>query len=393
MMASPIPDRAPFAENPAASRGRKVPEAASRTRTDFARDRDRIIHSTAFRRLKEKTQVFVAHEGDHFRTRLTHSLEVAQIARSLATAMGLDPDLAETIALAHDLGHPPFGHAGEDELQIQMQGYGGFDHNVQTFRVVTKLERRYPGFDGLNLTWETLEGVIKHNGPVVDQLAKPSWSAISEFDAQYGLRLDTWASAEAQVAALADDIAYNNHDVDDGVLAGLFNLDELAEVPLIGPHVVSARADYPDCEPGILRLEAVRRMIGAMVDDVIAETGRRAAAGKVGSPEDVRMLGHALVSFSRDMVEDLGALRAFLMERMYRHWKVNRTRSQARRMLAEMFQLFMAEPDVLPAEWFARAQGRDEAGRARVVCDYIGGMTDRFAIEEHRKLFHLDVWS
>ncbi|OHB27857.1 MAG: deoxyguanosinetriphosphate triphosphohydrolase [Phenylobacterium sp. RIFCSPHIGHO2_01_FULL_69_31] len=391
-MASPIPARAPFAENPAASRGRKVPEAASRTRTDFARDRDRIIHSTAFRRLKEKTQVFVAHEGDHFRTRLTHSLEVAQIARSLATAMGLDPDLAETIALAHDLGHPPFGHAGEDELQVQMQGYGGFDHNVQTFRVVTKLERRYPRFDGLNLTWETLEGVIKHNGPVVDQLAKPSWSAISEFDAQYGLRLDTWASAEAQVAALADDIAYNNHDVDDGVLAGLFNLDELAEVPLIGPHVVSARADYPDCEPGILRLEAVRRMIGAMADDVIAETGRRAAAGKVGSPEDVRMLGHALVSFSRDMVEDLGALRAFLMERMYRHWKVNRTRSQARRMLAEMFQLFMAEPDVLPAEWFARAQGRDEAGRARVVCDYIGGMTDRFAIEEHRKLFHLDVW-
>jgi dGTPase len=392
-MASPIPARAPFAENPAASRGRKVSEAASRTRTDFARDRDRIIHSTAFRRLKEKTQVFVAHEGDHFRTRLTHSLEVAQIARSLATAMGLDPDLAETIALAHDLGHPPFGHAGEDELQIQMQGYGGFDHNVQTFRVVTKLERRYPRFDGLNLTWETLEGVIKHNGPVVDQLAKPSWSAISEFDAQYGLRLDTWASAEAQVAALADDIAYNNHDVDDGVLAGLFNLDELAEVPLIGPHVVSARADYPDCEPGILRLEAVRRMIGAMADDVIAETGRRAAAGKVASPEDVRMLGHALVSFSRDMVEDLGALRAFLMERMYRHWKVNRTRSQARRMLAEMFQLFMAEPDVLPAEWFARAQGRDEAGRARVVCDYIGGMTDRFAIEEHRKLFHLDVWN
>src|SRR3989344_4394275 len=366
-MASPIPARAPFAENPAASRGRKVPEAASRSRPDFARDRDRIIHSTAFRRLKEKTQVFVAHEGDHFRTRLTHSLEVAQIARSVAAAMGLDADLAETIARAHDLGPPPFGHAGEDELQILMADYGGFDHNVQTFRVVTKLERRYPRFEGLNLTWQTLEGVIKHNGPVVDQLAKPSWSAISEFDAQYGLRLDTWASAEAQVAALADDIAYNNHDVDDGVLAGLFNLDELAEVPLIGPHVVSARADYPDCEPGILRLEAVRRMIGAMADDVIAETGRRAAAGKVGSPEDVRMLGHALVSFSRDMVEDLGALRAFLMERMYRHWKVNRTRSQARRMLAEMFQLFMAEPDVLPAEWFARAQGRDAAGRARGV--------------------------
>jgi dGTPase len=385
--------RAPFAENPAASRGRKVDEAQSRTRTDFARDRDRIIHSTAFRRLKEKTQVFVAHEGDHFRTRLTHSLEVAQIARSLATALGLDPDLAETIALAHDLGHPPFGHAGEDELQVQMQGFGGFDHNVQTFRVVTKLERRYPRFDGLNLTWETLEGVIKHNGPVVDQLAKPSWSAISEFDAQYGLRLDTWASAEAQVAALSDDIAYNNHDVDDGVVAGLFNLDELAETPLIGPHIVSARADYPECDPGVLRLEAVRRMIGAMVDDVLTETQRRAVAEKVSSPEEVRMLGHALVAFSRDMVEDLSALRRFLMDRMYRHWKVNRTRSQARRILAEMFQLFMAEPDVLPAEWFSRCEGRDEAGRARVICDYIAGMTDRYAIEEHRKLFHLDVWS
>jgi len=390
-MTTSIPPRAPYAEDPAKSLGRKVPEAESATRTPFARDRDRIIHSSAFRRLKEKTQVFVAHEGDHFRTRLTHSLEVAQIARSLATALGLDADLAETIALGHDLGHPPFGHAGEDELQVQMQGFGGFDHNVQTFRVVTKLERRYPRFDGLNLTWETLEGVIKHNGPVVDKLEKPSWSAIAEFDAQYGLRLDTWASAEAQVAALADDIAYNNHDVDDGVQAGLFGLDELLAIPLIGPHVAAARAAYPDCEPGILRLEAVRRMIGAMVDDVLAETRRRAEAGKVGSPEDVRMLGHALVAFSRDMAEDLSALRLFLMERMYRHWRVNRTRSQARRILAEMFQLFLAEPDVLPTEWYARVEGRDEAGRARVVCDYIAGMTDRYAIEEHRKLFHLDV--
>jgi dGTPase len=390
-MAATIPPRASYAEDPAKSRGRKVPEAESATRTPFARDRDRIIHSSAFRRLKEKTQVFVAHEGDHFRTRLTHSLEVAQIARSLATALGLDADLAETIALGHDLGHPPFGHAGEDELQVQMQGFGGFDHNVQTFRVVTKLERRYPRFDGLNLTWETLEGVIKHNGPVVDKLEKPSWSAIAEFDAQYALRLDSWASAEAQVAALADDIAYNNHDVDDGVQAGLFGLDELLEIPLIGPHVAAARAAYPNCEPGILRLEAVRRMIGAMVDDVLAETRRRAEAGKVGSPEDVRMLGHALVAFSRDMAEDLSALRMFLMERMYRHWRVNRTRSQARRILAEMFQLFLAEPDVLPTEWYARVEGRDEAGRARVVCDYIAGMTDRYAIEEHRKLFHLDV--
>ena len=388
-----IPARAPFAESPARSRGRKLTEPESRTRTAFARDRDRIIHTTAFRRLKEKTQVFVAHEGDHFRTRLTHSLEVAQIARSIATALGLDPDLAETVALAHDLGHPPFGHAGEDELQIQMQGFGGFDHNVQTFRVVTRLERRYPRFDGLNLTWETLEGVIKHNGPVVEKLERPSWRAIAEFDAQYDLRLSTWASAEAQVAALSDDIAYNNHDVDDGVLAGLFNLEELRAVPLIGPHLESALADFPDCDAGIIRLEAVRRMIGAMVDDVLAETRRRVAADGVGSPEDVRMLGHALISFSRDMVEDLSALRRFLMERMYRHWKVNRTRSQARRILAEMFQLFMAEPEVMPSEWFQRAQGRDGAGRARVVCDYIAGMTDRFAIEEHRKLFHLDMWS
>jgi len=388
-----IPARAPFAENPSRSRGRKFAEAESRTRTAFARDRDRIIHTSAFRRLKEKTQVFVAHEGDHFRTRLTHSLEVAQIARSIATALGLDADLAETVALAHDLGHPPFGHAGEDELQIQTQDFGGFDHNVQTFRVVTRLERCYPRFEGLNLTWETLEGVIKHNGPVADKLDRPSWRAIAEFDGEYDLRLATWASAEAQVAALADDIAYNNHDVDDGVQAGLFNLEELRQVPLIGPNVESALADYPDCDAGVIRLEAVRRMIGAMVEDVLAETERRVAAGGVASAEDVRNLGHALISFSRDMAEDLSALRLFLMERMYRHWKVNRTRSQARRILAEMFQLFMAEPDVLPGEWSVRCESRDQAGRARVVCDYIAGMTDRYAIEEHRKLFHLDVWT
>ncbi|MDO9429934.1 MAG: deoxyguanosinetriphosphate triphosphohydrolase [Pseudomonadota bacterium] len=387
------PPRASFAEDSSLSLGRKVAEAESRTRTPFARDRDRIIHATAFRRLKEKTQVFVAHEGDHFRTRLTHSLEVAQVARSLATALGLEADLAETIALAHDLGHPPFGHAGEDELQIQMEPFGGFDHNVQTFRVVTKLERRYPRWEGLNLTWETLEGVIKHNGPVSEKLDRPSWNAIAEFDKDYDLGLSTWASAEAQVAALADDIAYNNHDVDDGVQAGLFRLEELLDVPLIGPILASVYKDYPDLDPVIIRLEAVRRMIGAMVDDVLAETHRRALASKVGSADDVRNLDHALVAFSREMVEDLSRLREFLMNRMYRHWRVNRTRSQARRILAEMFQLFMAEPDVLPTEWFARSQNRDQAGRARVVCDYIAGMTDRFAIEEHRKLFHLDVWN
>lgn len=388
-----ITPRVPFAEDPAKSRGRKIAEPESRTRTPFARDRDRIIHSTAFRRLKEKTQVFVAHEGDHYRTRLTHSLEVAQVARTLATALGLEADLAETIALAHDLGHPPFGHAGEDELDNQMEAFGGFDHNVQTFRVVSKLERRYPRWDGLNLTWETLEGIIKHNGPVTAKLAKPSWKAVVDFDKGYDLGLGTWASAEAQVAALADDIAYNNHDVDDGVAAGIFHLKELLDVPLIGPILHGVFQEYPDIDPVIIRMEAVRRMIGVMADDVIAETGRRVAAAKVDTPDSVRHLDHAVVAFSRDMLEDLGALREFLLSRMYRHWRVNRTRSQARRILAEMFQLFMAEPDVMPTEWFAKAQNRDPAGRGRVVCDYIAGMTDRFAIEEHRKLFQLDVWN
>ena len=385
--------RAPYAEDPALSRGRRFPEDESRTRTPFARDRDRIIHTSAFRRLKEKTQVFVAHEGDNFRTRLTHSLEVAQVARSLATALGLDSDLAETIALGHDIGHPPFGHAGEDELQDRMKPYGGFDHNVQTFRVVTELEHRYPDFRGLNLTWETLEGIIKHNGPVTEKLGKPSWKAISKYDNEYNLGLNTWASAEAQVAALADDIAYNNHDVADGVEAGLFSLDELMAVPLIGPILAAVRSERPELDARLTRLEAVRRMIGAMVDDVMGETLQRAAGSQVQSAEDVRMLGHALVAFSPDMAEDLARLREFLHARMYRHWKVNRTRSQARRILADMFGLFMSEPDVLPTEWYARSQNRDEAGRARVVCDYIAGMTDRFAIEEHRKLFQLDVWN
>jgi dGTPase len=385
--------RAPYAENASASRGRRYDEPSSLTRTPFARDRDRIIHTSAFRRLKEKTQVFVAHEGDQFRTRLTHSLEVAQIARSLAAALKLDSDLAEAIALAHDLGHPPFGHAGEDELEIQMAGHGGFDHNVQTFRVVTELEHRYPDFVGLNLTWETLEGVIKHNGPVVSKLSSPAWKAIADYDAAYPLELGGWASAEAQVAALSDDIAYNNHDVDDGVEAGIFTLDELLDVAMIGPIIHQVRAGRPGLSDRLVRLEAVRRMIGAMVNDVIAETHRRARASGVASATDVRSLDHALVAFSPQMTSDLGQLRLFLTERMYRHWKVNRTRSQARRLLAEMFGLFMSQPDVLPPEWFTRAQAGDDMVRARTVCDYIAGMTDRFAIEEHHRLFALGVWT
>ena len=385
-------DLAPFATVVAASRGRRFPEEVSRTRTAFARDRDRIIHTSAFRRLKEKTQVFVAHEGDQFRTRLTHSLEVSQIARSLAAAMKLDVDLAETIALAHDLGHPPFGHAGEDELEIQMQAYGGFDHNVQTFRVVTDLERRYPQFHGLNLTWETLEGIVKHNGPVTTKLGQPSWKPIKTYDADYSLELGGWAGAEAQVAALADDIAYNNHDVDDGVEAGIFALDDLNDVALIGPILAEVRAEWPGLDARLTRLEAVRRMIGAMVEDVIAETGRNVERHNIRSPDDVRALGQGLVTFSPQMARDLGNLRLFLTERMYRHWRVNRTRSQARRILADMFKLFMEQPDVLPPEWYARVTEGGDQAQARGVCDYIAGMTDRFAIEEHRRLFQLSPW-
>ena len=310
------------------------------------------------------------------------------MARSVASALGLDADLAETVALAHDLGHPPFGHSGEDELQALMADHGGFDHNVQTFRVVTELERRYPAFPGLNLTWETLEGVIKHNGPVTTQLDRPSYRAVAKFDAAYDLGLATHASAEAQVAAIADDIAYNNHDVDDGLQAGLFTVEDLLDVPLIGPQLAAVRREWPDLEPALLRLEAVRRMIGQMSGDVVAET-RRHAEG-LRSAEEVRALGRQLVTFSPDVVEGLGELRRFLLERMYRHWRVNRNRSQARRMLAEMFRLFMAEPDVLPDGWRTAAEGRTGSGRARVVCDYLAGMTDRFAIEEHRRLFTLE---
>ncbi|WP_254062826.1 deoxyguanosinetriphosphate triphosphohydrolase [Caulobacter sp. S45] len=386
------PAPASYAADPRASHGRRYPEGESATRTPFARDRDRVIHCSAFRRLKEKTQVFVAHEGDHYRTRLTHSLEVAQIARSIAHALGLDDDLAEGVALAHDLGHPPFAHAGEDQLRDCMKAYGGFDHNVQTFRVVTRLERRYPDFEGLNLCWEMLEGVVKHNGPITGHLGEPAYRAIVQFDREFPLGLSTYASAEAQVAALADDIAYNNHDVDDGLQAGLFGIDDLLEIPLIGPSIRSVQTDYPDIELRMLRLESVRRMIGVMVGDVIAETRARAKAAGVATADDVRAMKAPLVGFSADMLEDLNRLRAFLYERMYRHYRVNRTRSAARRMLRNLFGLYMEEPDVMPAAWYERARVDDQSRRARVVCDYIAGMTDRFAIEEHRRLFNLESW-
>lgn len=390
------PPRAVFATSPDRSRGRLHAEPPSATRTEFQRDRDRIIHSDAFRRLKQKTQVFVAHEGDHYRTRLTHSLEVSQVARTVARVLGLDEDLAEVLALAHDIGHPPFGHAGETALNEVMKQYDGFDHNAQALRVLTKLERKYPTFDGLNLTWETLEGVIKHNGPLVtkqrtlDQLP----AAFRDYEALQSLELNTFAGPEAQVAALADDIAYNNHDIQDGLRAGLFEIDDLMDIPLTGNVFREVMRDYPDLERDRLVAEAVRRLIGIWTRDLIQEFQRRAGHAKPGSVEEVRALDHPLAAFSNDIAEKQKPLRAFLFERMYRHHKVNRMMSQARRIVRELFGLFIAEPDTLPAPWRTRAQmaDKDMVKRARVVCDYIAGMTDTYAIDEHRRLFNLERW-
>ena len=382
-------ERASYASDPGASLGRLFAEAPSATRTAFARDRDRIIHSTPFRRLKGKTQVFIAHEGDHYRTRLTHSLEVAQIARSLAAALSLDQDLAEVIALAHDLGHPPFGHAGEDRLKALMEAWNGFDHNVQTFRIVTRLEHRYPAFEGLNLSWETLEGVIKHNGPISHRMDEPAWRAVREYQQVWDLRPETFASMEAQVAAVADDIAYNNHDVDDGLQAGLFGLEELAGVPLVGPILKGVQADWPDVGERMTGIETVRRMIGVMIGDILAETTRRLAEGGIETPEDVRVAGRAMVQFSDGMMQDLARLRAFLFERMYRHDRINVMRDRAARTVDDLFASYMADLDLMPVEWRARAQVGGDERRARAVCDYIAGMTDLFAFEEHRRLYGL----
>ncbi len=384
--------RAAFAADPAQSRGRRWPEALSTTRSAFERDRDRIIHSGGFRRLKGKTQVFVSHEGDHFRTRLTHSLEVAQIARSVARQLRLDEDLAEACALCHDMGHPPFGHTGEHALDACMKPWGGFDHNAQTLRVVTRLERRYPNFDGLNLTWETLEGTVKHNGPMLragEALSglAPVWQ---DLNAEFDMGLTTFASAEAQVAAVADDIAYNNHDIDDALLAGIFTEAELcAEVPIAAAVFDSVNRDYPGLEQDRARGEAVRRLIGIWVGDLVAESQRRIDLYQPKSVDEVRALPQSLVGFSDDMLTKAAQLRKFLYAKMYRHWKVNRSRSQARRIVHELFDVFLAEPDTLPPQWHAR-NSDDPAKAARLVCDYIAGMTDDFAIDEHRRLFNLD---
>ncbi|HBQ48214.1 deoxyguanosinetriphosphate triphosphohydrolase [Hyphomonas atlantica] len=385
--------RAVFATRHEDSRGRYHEEAPSATRTPFQRDRDRIIHSTAFRRLKQKTQVFVAHEGDHFRTRLTHSLEVAQIARSISRTLGLDEDLAEALALAHDIGHPPFGHAGEDQLDECMADYQGFDHNAQTLRVVTKLEVRYPNFEGLNLTWELLEGLVKHNGPMVTRDA-PMESLPAAFR-QYANFMDLephqFAGPEAQVAALSDDIAYNNHDIDDGIAAGLFTVDDLMDLPIVGDVFRSVKLEYPHLKDRMVSYEAVRRLIGLWINDLTSETERRIKEYAPKSAADVRAMDVPLVAFSEELESRQRALRAFLHERMYKHYTVNRMRSKAKRMLAELFDIFLKEPDTLPSLWRLDASQADEARRARIVCDYIAGMTDSYAIEEHRRLYHPDV--
>ncbi|MEW5728278.1 MAG: deoxyguanosinetriphosphate triphosphohydrolase [Pseudomonadota bacterium] len=384
---------APYACRAEETRGRLHVEPESLTRSPFQRDRDRIIHSAAFRRLQYKTQVFVYHEGDNFRTRLTHSLEVSQIARSIARVLGLDEDLAESLALAHDLGHTPFGHAGEDALQECLAEYGGFDHNAQSLRVVTKLERRYVQFDGLNLTWETLEGLVKHNGPLVGELAvKKNWAvpgAITEYTARHDLELDSFASAEAQVAALADDIAYNNHDIDDGLRAGLFTIDDLKDVPLVGPVFHDVARENPGIDPSLHIHEAVRRMIGLMILDCIDETRRRIADIRPTSAHDVRRAGIPLVAFSDVMRAHDRALKQFLFPNMYRHFMVNRMTSKARRVVKDLFTLLFAEPECLPPEWRRQADGKGTAKTARVVADYIAGMTDRFALDEHRRLFDM----
>ena len=374
---------APYACDPGKSRGRLHPEPESAIRSVFQRDRDRIIHSAAFRRLKHKTQVFVYHEGDYYRTRLTHSIEVAQIARTICRVLGLDEDLGEALALAHDLGHTPFGHAGEEALDEVMQPYGGFDHNAQTLRVLTLLEQRYIGFDGLNLTWETLEGIAKHNGPLAAAGRNGLPEYIAAYDGQHGLELETYAGAEAQVAALSDDIAYNNHDIDDGLRAGLFTVDDLEGVPLAGPALAEILGAHPKVDRSRLIHETSRRIIDHMVTDLLAQTRSRLEAAKPASADDVRKLGRPVVAFSEEMAGEDRRLKDFLFDHMYRHDKVMKMANRARHVVKDLFAHYMERPERLPDEWRERMAAGGNAGAARLVADYIAGMTDRFALDEH----------
>jgi dGTPase len=377
---------APYAASGIASRGRRYAEPPCTTRSPFQRDRDRILHSTAFRRLTHKTQVFVFHEGDHYRSRLTHSLEVAQISRTIARQLRLDEDLAEAIALAHDLGHPPFGHAGERALDQAMATFGGFDHNAQSLRVVTTLERKYAAFDGINLTWESLEGLAKHNGPITepgDAVAKVA----RVLEAWQSLDLDTWPSAEAQVAALADDIAYVSHDIDDGLRADLISLGDVVDQPLAGPAADAAIDTAGRDDEGRCVHELTRRMITVMVADLVSESRVRLRALQPASPDAIRRAPGPTVAFSAAMAEDIKRLKAFLFQRVYRHARVNRIMADAERIVIELFKSYLAATTAMPEAWAAAAAGLDARRRARLIADFVAGMTDRFAMAEHRRLF------
>ncbi len=383
--------RARFASHPDDSRGRLFAQAPSATRTEFQRDRDRIVHSTAFRRLKHKTQVFVSDEGDHYRTRLTHTIEVAQIARALARAFRLDEDLAEAVALAHDFGHTPFGHAGERALDRKMSGFGGFDHNAQSLRIVAALEHRYAEFDGLNLTWETLEGLVKHNGPLTDGAGAGRKgqvpASILEFDRIFPLELSTFASLEAQAAAIADDIAYDAHDIDDGLRAGILSLEQLEDAPLVGGLLRQVRAAYPPLEKGRVIGEVVRRQITVMVEDVVAETARRLDVLKPFSVQDVRGAREAVFTFSKAMAESESALKTWLYAHLYRHKSIMDKMNAAERVVEELFNAYVNTPGEMSEGWREGMDDADSIRRARHVSDYISGMTDNFALAEHARLF------
>ena len=394
-MAIPGSAPAPYASDPAKSRGRRFDESPSATRSDFRRDCDRIIHSAAFRRLAYKTQVFVFHEGDHFRTRLTHTLEVTQVARSIARALGLDEDLAEASALGHDLGHPPFGHAGERALDQCLGLFGGFDHNAHTLHVVTSLERRYADFDGLNLTWDTLEGLVKHNGPLTDRDGRPVARyregglprVIAEYSRVHDLDLWSWPSAEAQAGAISDDIAYDAHDIDDGLRACMFEIGDLADLPLIGDILRDIAREHPRLDPGRRAHELIRRVLTRMIEDVIGESRRRLEALAPRSAADIRNAGAPVIGFSAAFAEADKAIKAFLYPRLYRHVRIMRIMGEAEAVVRRLFERLVQAPADLPPEWLAGLEPEDAVGRALRIADYIAGMTDRYAIGEHARLF------
>jgi dGTPase len=379
-----------YACDPEKSAGRLHKEKFESIRLPYFKDRDRVIHSSAFRRLEYKTQVFVNHAGDHYRTRLTHSLEVAQISKLISAELGLNQELSETVALCHDIGHPPFGHAGEDGLNEAAQEFGGFDHNVQTMRVITYLEQKYPEFDGLNLTWETLEGVAKHNGPFEGKENKnrKTPKILTEISNKFNLRLDTFPSLEAQVAGYSDDIAYSNHDIDDGIRAGLIKIEDLRGIHPIGSIHDSVLSAYPNTTLPKIISETIRRIVKHMINDLIHETQRNIDFHKIKSPQDARDADREIVCFSEETLLMKNKLRSFLMDNVYRNYRVNRMTFKAKQIVTDLFNRLMEQPDCLPTEWYDKIVGKSTIDKANIIIDYIAGMTDRYAIEEHRKLFN-----